>query len=107
MTDVAVFGATGAGVMAAVAAARAGADTVLVEPGRHVGGMVSGGLSWTDVGDTSVLGGFARRFYEAVADRYDAPLWSLRGDIRMYALLWRDRMDAEIERSRALYPHGA
>ena len=35
------------------------------------------------------------------------PLWSLRGDIRMYALLWRGRMDAEIERTRALYPHGA
>jgi hypothetical protein len=35
------------------------------------------------------------------------PLWSLRGDIRMYALLWRDRMDAEIERSRVFYPHGA
>ena len=35
------------------------------------------------------------------------PLWSLRGDLRMYALLWRHRMDAELERSRALYPHGA
>jgi hypothetical protein len=35
------------------------------------------------------------------------PLWSLRGDFRMYFLLWRDRMDLEIERSRALYPPGA
>ena len=35
------------------------------------------------------------------------PLWSLRGDFRMYALLWRDRMQPEIERSRVLYPHGA
>lgn len=35
------------------------------------------------------------------------PLWSLRGDLRMYALLWRDRMDPEIERSRVLYPRGA
>jgi NADPH-dependent 2,4-dienoyl-CoA reductase/sulfur reductase-like enzyme len=47
MTDVAVYGATGAGVMAAVAARAAGAETVLVEPGEHVGGMVSGGLGWT------------------------------------------------------------
>ena len=70
MTDVAVYGATGAGVMAAVAAAEAGAETVLIEPGRHVGGMVSGGLSWTDVGNTKVLGGLARRFYQAVADHY-------------------------------------
>ncbi|MDQ4030316.1 MAG: FAD-dependent oxidoreductase, partial [Actinomycetota bacterium] len=34
--------------MAAVAAREAGAETVLVGPDRHVGGMVSGGLSWTD-----------------------------------------------------------
>ena len=79
MTDVAVFRATGAGVAAAVAAHEAGARTVLVEPTAHVGGMVSGGLSWTDVGDTRVLGGFARRFHQAVADRYGARLWELRG----------------------------
>jgi hypothetical protein len=37
---------------------------VLVEPTPHIGGMVSGGLSWTDVGDARVIGGFARRFYD-------------------------------------------
>jgi hypothetical protein len=79
MTDVVVFGATGAGVAAAVGAAEAGADTVLVEPGGHVGGMVSGGLSWTDVGDARVLGGFARRFYTAVAGHYGVPLWGVEG----------------------------
>jgi hypothetical protein len=65
MTDVAVFRATGAGVAAAVAAREAGATVALVEPTDHIGGMVSGGLSWTDVGDERVLGGFARRFYDA------------------------------------------
>jgi hypothetical protein len=65
MTDVAVFRATGAGVAAAVAAREAGATVALVEPTDHIGGMVSGGLSWTDVGDARVLGGFARRFYDA------------------------------------------
>jgi FAD-dependent oxidoreductase family protein len=79
MSDVCVVGATAAGVAAAVGAREAGAGVVLVHRGRHVGGMVSGGLSWTDVGDTRVLGGFARRFYQGVADHYDAPLWSLRG----------------------------
>ena len=53
MTDVAVYGATASGVMAAAAAHAAGADVVLVDPGAHVGGMVSGGLSWTDVGDAA------------------------------------------------------
>jgi hypothetical protein len=79
MSDVCVVGATAAGVAAAVGAREAGADVVLVDRGRHVGGMVSGGLSWTDVGDTGVLGGFARRFYQSVADHYGAPLWALRG----------------------------
>jgi hypothetical protein len=41
--------------------------------------MVSGGLSWTDVGDACVLGGLARRFYAAVADHYDAPLFGVKG----------------------------
>ena len=65
MCDVAVFRATGAGVAAAVAACEAGATVALVEPTPHIGGMVSGGLSWTDIGDARVLGGFARRFYDA------------------------------------------
>ena len=64
---------------AAVAAREAGATVTVVEPGRHVGGMVSGGLGWTDVGDERVIRGLARRFYQAVADHYDAPLFSLRG----------------------------
>lgn len=79
MSDVCVYGATASGVAAAVAAVEAGAATTLVGPGTHVGGMVSGGLSWTDVGDESVIGGFARRFYAAVADHYDVPLWGVKG----------------------------
>jgi hypothetical protein len=79
VTDVCVYGATAAGVMAAAAAREAGAEVTVVEPGTHVGGMVSGGLSWTDVGDTRAIGGLARRFYEAVARHYDAPLWAVTG----------------------------
>jgi hypothetical protein len=65
--------------MAAVAAAEAGARAVLVGPDRRVGGMVSGGLSWTDTGDTRVIGGLAGRFYAAVARHYDVPLWGVKG----------------------------
>jgi hypothetical protein len=79
VSDVVVFGATAAGVTAAVGARSAGASVVLVGPGHHVGGMVSGGLSWTDVGDASVIDGLALRFYAEVAKRYDAPLWAVKG----------------------------
>ncbi|GAB2931858.1 hypothetical protein GCM10027203_35240 [Nonomuraea fastidiosa] len=68
--EVVVYGATSGGVCAAVAAARRGLDTVLLEPGRHVGGMTSGGLGYTDIGDVRVLGGMAAEFRQAVADAY-------------------------------------
>lgn len=71
--DVVVYGATAAGVTAAVAAARHGASVILLEPGRHVGGMVAGGLGYTDVGDRRVLGGMAAEFEQAVADYYGVP----------------------------------
>ena len=61
-----VFGATPAGISAAVAAARAGQTVVVLEPTRFVGGMMSGGLTKTDIGPRGheVLGGFAREFLE-------------------------------------------
>ncbi|MFI7614571.1 FAD-dependent oxidoreductase [Nonomuraea terrae] len=68
--EVVVYGATSGGVCAAVAAARRGLDTVLLEPGRHAGGMTSGGLGYTDIGDARVLGGMAAEFRRAVADAY-------------------------------------
>jgi hypothetical protein len=41
--------------------------------------MVSGGLSWTDVGDARAIGGLARRFYAGVAEHYGAGLWDVKG----------------------------
>lgn len=65
-----MYGATSAGVCAAVAAAGEGAAVLLLEPGRHVGGMTSGGLGYTDVGDLRVVGGMAARFRSEVAEHY-------------------------------------
>jgi hypothetical protein len=61
--DVVVYGGTAGGVIAAVSAARQGLKTALVEPTGHLGGMVSGGLSWTDYGKKEVIGGYALEFY--------------------------------------------
>jgi len=46
--DLVVYGATPAGIASAVAAARAGHSVRLIEPGAHVGGLLTGGLSYTD-----------------------------------------------------------
>lgn len=69
--DVVVYGATASGVMAAIAAASEGRSVALVEPTHHVGGMVTGGISLTDVGNRSAIGGLALDFYRRVADFYD------------------------------------
>lgn len=74
-----VYGATAAGVMAALAAARAGADVALVEAGRHVGGMVASGLSWTDFGDHDAVSGLVREFYATVARYYDVTIFGVKG----------------------------
>lgn len=77
--DVLVYGVTAAGVTAAVAAAQAGASVRAIDPGRHVGGMVSGGLSWTDIGRTEAIGGLTRRFHELIAKHYGTGLFGLPG----------------------------
>ncbi len=68
--DVLVYGATAGGVAAAVQVARMGRPVVLAEPGRHIGGLTSGGLGMTDTGSRAAIGGLAREFYTRVADHY-------------------------------------
>ena len=68
--DVVVYGGTAGGVIAAVAAAREGLKTALLEPTAHVGGMVSGGLGYTDYGKKEVIGGYAYEFYYRVGQHY-------------------------------------
>jgi hypothetical protein len=71
--DVVVYGGNAAGVAAAVQARRMGRTVVLLEPGRHLGGLTSGGLGNTDIGNKGAVGGLSRRFYERVAAHYARP----------------------------------
>jgi hypothetical protein len=71
--DVVVYGGNAAGVVAAVHARRIGRTVVLLEPGRHLGGLTSGGLGNTDIGNKGAIGGLSRRFYERVAAHYARP----------------------------------
>jgi hypothetical protein len=77
--DVAIYGATMAGIMAGIEAAGRGLSVLLLNPGRHVGGMTTSGLGWTDFGNPSVVGGLARHFYRRVGQlRHgrDEMLWT-------------------------------
>jgi hypothetical protein len=72
--DVAVYGATAGGVMAAIAAAREGLQVVLAEPSRFLGGMTTGGLGHTDHGKKETIGGLALEFYQRVGRKYGEPV---------------------------------
>lgn len=70
--DVVVYGGTAGGVVAAVKAARLGHSVVLIEPGRHLGGLSAGGLGATDIGNKQAIGGMARDFYRRIGRAYGA-----------------------------------
>jgi hypothetical protein len=69
--DLIVYGGTAGGIITAVSAARQGLTVTLLEPGNHLGGMATGGLSRTDFGKKEVIGGYALEFYWRVGQKYD------------------------------------
>jgi len=71
--DVVVYGGTSSGVVAAVQVARMGKSVVLIEPGRYLGGLTSGGLGATDIGNKRAIGGVAREFYGRIYRHYAQP----------------------------------
>ncbi|NLP10879.1 FAD-dependent oxidoreductase [bacterium] len=71
--DVVIYGATSAGVTAAIQVQRMGRTAVILEPGQHVGGLTSGGLGSTDTGNKAVVGGLSREFYQRIKKYYDDP----------------------------------
>jgi hypothetical protein len=74
--DVVVYGGTSAAVIAAVQVKKMGRSVVVVSPDRHLGGLSSGGLGWTDTGNKAVIGGLSREFYHRVWRHYhDDTAW--------------------------------
>lgn len=72
-SDVLVYGGSASGVVAAVQAARMGKSVVLVEPGRHVGGLTASGLGMTDVGVMGTISGVSKEFYQRIHAYYTKP----------------------------------
>ncbi len=70
--DIIIYGGTSAAVTAAVEAKESGKSVIVVSPDKHLGGLSSGGLGWTDTGDKSVIGGLAREFYHRVWQQYSS-----------------------------------
>lgn len=71
--DVVVYGGTSGGVTAAIQASRLGKTVVLVEPTNFLGGLTTGGLGATDIGNKKAIGGMSREFYQRVFKHYANP----------------------------------
>jgi hypothetical protein len=83
--DLVVYGGTSGGVAAAIQASRMGKSVVLVEPGSRLGGLTSGGLGQTDIGNKQAIGGISREFYLRIAKHYADPAawtWQKRDEYR-------------------------
>ena len=70
--DVVVYGATPSGIAAALAVAREGRRAALVHPLARIGGMMTGGLGMTDVGNARVIGGLALEVFSRIGAAYNA-----------------------------------
>jgi len=77
--DIVIYGGTSAAVTTAVQARAMGKSVVIVCPEKHLGGMTTGGLGWTDSGDKDAIGGLARNFYHRIWKYYQAdPAWKFQ-----------------------------
>ena len=68
--DIVIYGSSPAAIAAAVQAKRMGMSAVVVSPETRIGGLTTGGLGQTDIGNKSAFGGIALEFYKAVASHY-------------------------------------
>jgi len=81
--DVIVYGGTSAAVTAAVQIAKMGKTVVIVSPDKHLGGLSSSGLGFTDTGNKAVIGGLSREFYHRIYNSYqktEAWQWQKKED---------------------------
>lgn len=68
--DVVIYGGTSAGIAAAIQAKRMGKSVILIEPSSRIGGLTTGGLGQTDIGNKAAIGGISRQFYERISSYY-------------------------------------
>lgn len=68
--DICIYGGTSAGVIAAYTASKQNKKVILIEPGLRLGGLSSGGLGYTDIGNKYAISGLSRDFYRRVGQHY-------------------------------------
>lgn len=92
--DVVVYGGVPGGVAAAVAAARNGAKTLLIEQTRHVGGLSTSGVNTSEIEHMlePTYGGIAMEFYRRVGKHYGLDLPQYRWESHVAEQIFLDML---------------
>ena len=83
--DIVVYGATSSGITAAIQSSRLDKKVLLIEPGHRIGGLTTGGLGQTDIGNKQAIGGISREFYQNIKSHYQKQvnwIWQKRESYR-------------------------
>lgn len=83
--DVIIYGGTSAGISAAVQTVRMGKSVLIINPCNRIGGLTSGGLGQTDIGNKKAIGGISHEFYQRIKRYYDNQdhwRWEKKSDYR-------------------------
>ncbi len=81
--DVVIYGGTSAGITSAIQTSRLGKSALIIEPTSRLGGLTTGGLGATDIGNKHAIGGISREFYQNIHKYYKNPKnwkWQSRED---------------------------
>ena len=105
--DVIIYGGTSAGIAAAVQARRMGLSCTVIEPTQRIGGLTTGGLGSTDIGNKEAIGGLSRRFYRDVASYYADPASWTRQKPETYANHGQSKTDVGEETMWTFEPSAA
>jgi len=79
--DIVIYGGTSAGIAAAIQSSRMGRTILLIEPSSRIGGLTTGGLGATDIGNKQAIGGISREFYQNIRKYYNDPVnweWQIK-----------------------------
>lgn len=71
--DIVIYGGTSGGIAAAIQSSRMGKKVLLIEPTDRMGGLTTGGLGQTDIGNKQAIGGISREFYQNIRKHYENP----------------------------------
>src|SRR5687768_16711148 len=105
--DVIIYGGSSGGITAAIQTARMGKKAILIEPTQFLGGLTTGGLGATDIGNKRAIGGMSREFYGRIWQHYQDPKQWPHETREAYFTRQRNRLDPNEHTMWTFEPHVA